>query len=809
MIQSKREEAARISLKRRVSPSPSQDSLFMDGDPIFIYSGDVSKCIPNFMLTETARRRNTQRQREVTGQEPDPQPQNSPVEEPTTNTRDDDSISSMENYNFEDGEVATEEQELEEEGIDDVVDECESVEEAIAKITNEDIDLRGPGEETESETGDNSADTQGVDESSNNTSSILSPPTSVINSKTTTATDQIQPDLDKETLNSENTATETVVKKPEIESAPDKHHGEVLDKTDRQPPSISKIDNKNSQQSEKINPVTTAPIILNDTRESAEMLQKPLAKNSVSLPDSKDIKAIGVSPRSSGSLQPTDSPPSGSPASHQSLEKKKTSIPVYKTKVCELCEDFTRNKPVKIKTPYVLKAFASSSALDSYVCLSGVHLTKKGQTWSLCDGCKVHKGDMDTEWLVGNKVKNHTKISLSNFDCLYVPIVRGKGYWLVRQVSDFDDGGAVDGAPIAGGDDIPTGADGSKKPPEVKEVFADEVVHVNPQDSLSTDEEEEEIVITRKNETNWSVTDGSNRKGSETSQIISNATGKIKDNLFGAIKKGGAIIGELMDDNVSGGGPQQQQQQQQRASVPNKHTEILRDEFVTVSQKYVKPLKKIIYQICDHLDKVPFSEQGRRGDDFSNLDLGWLIRDNFCTILAQLLLVGLRGQKNVLMSLFGKQKTNTLWDIVREFALEFQLAEFDNVVKTVGQCQDLPTDDSRFRAFVCELLNRSTVGGTSKLIVVFFQQFPLVRSKLERFYVEDSFWRLTYDPGFSTIHEAIIIAVKNFNGCPFNFHLDFERRHRHVITSPNNAGTVEQQHPRTSRASEDSLFMME
>ena len=290
--------------------------------------------------------------------------------------------------------------------------------------------------------------------------------------------------------------------------------------------------------------------------------------------------------------------------------------------------------------------------------------------------------------------------------------------------------------------------------------------------------------------------------------MISNATGKIRGNLLGAIKKGGALLGELIDENMPTSGSQQQQQQHQ-ASVPNEYTEILRDEFVEVSQKYVKPLKKIVYQICDHMGKVPFAEQKKRGDDFSNLDLGWLIRDNFCTILAELLLVGLRGQKNVLMSLFGKQKTNTLWDIVREFSLDFQLAEFNSVVRTVGKCQDLLTDDSRFRAFVCELLNRSTVDGMSKLIVVFFQQFPLIRAKLERFYVDDSFWRLTYDPGFNTIHEAIIVAVKNFNGYPFNFHLDFERRHQHVISSPNNSGAVAQQHSRTSRASEDSLFMME
>ena len=746
------------------------------------------------MLTESSRRRKTQSQDSGDGEDDD----------------DDDhgSTCSMENFSFEGNE--------EEESGDrsnDLIGINEEVKDAIANIRNEKIVLR-----CHDSMEDDSNITQQVpvgesDQSILDEQNSLSPSSSPPSSSSETLEQgQGQPEeTDEETVKIKDVIItvdeetpkirEEIVVTSNVSNTVEKIGKEeesmgAPDKTDEHATSIQPMSSieDNSNQSEKtldtnitattIN--TTTIVITNKNKTNTDTIPKKSQNNNNNVSSSSassDKNVIPSSVKASAACDSFDSP---------SFKSPHTSIPVYKTKMCELCDDFTKNKPVKIKTPYVLKAFISSSSMDSYVCLSGVHLTKKGDTWSLWDGCVVTKGVLDSEWIEAIQVKNVTKISLSSFDCLYVPIVRGKGYWLVRQVSDGGGGGGD------GEFSEETPPESHIEPPGIasaKEVstegVVEDVVFVNSSASISTDDEEEEIFTTDKEKAAAS----NNRKGSEQLQFIAATTGKLRGNFLNAIKKGGAIFDEFIEGNVS--------------PALDEHADILRDEFVTVSQRHVKPLKKVVLEICNRMDSVPLSEQKRHGDDFKNVDLGWYVRDNFCTTLAEFLLIGLRGQKNVLMSLFGKQKSNTLWDIVREISLDFQLAEFDNVVKSVRECRVLLTDDARFRAFVCELLNQSTVDGKEKLIVVFFQQFPLMRQKLERFYVDDSFWRLTYSSGFGTIHEEIILSVRHFNGWPFHFHMDFERRHNNVITPRKQQQQQQQQRVKRREEDEDSLIIME
>jgi len=231
------------------------------------------------------------------------------------------------------------------------------------------------------------------------------------------------------------------------------------------------------------------------------------------------------------------------------------------------------------------------------------------------------------------------------------------------------------------------------------------------------------------------------------------------------IKKGEQILDNLLDENEN-----------DYTTTTTAPASVLPDEFVEVGDKYLKPLKSIVFDICTRMGSVRLSEQRSLGDDFVNVDIGWQIRGEFCTLIAQILRIGLLEQRSTLMSFFTEQTPTTLWDVVKEFSLAYRLREFNAVVQAIENARRLRSDDERFRAFICELLNRSKEDGTEKLIVLFFQMFPFATGKLRRFYAEGSFWRMTYNSGFGVILDDFILSMKHFNGWPFNLHIAFEER---------------------------------
>ncbi|XP_066915509.1 uncharacterized protein [Clytia hemisphaerica] len=454
-------------------------------------------------------------------------------------------------------------------------------------------------------------------------------------------------------------------------------------------------------------------------------------------------------------------------------------IPTIKTITCELCDDYSKSKPQNISSHYVLDAITNTSQ-DSYICLSGVHLLKRGQQYSLQDGCEVKAGIKDTEWIDAVKIKNSVKRKLGPFTCLFVPSVRGKGYWLIRQTEDLED---------------------SKHQPELKEPSfpppkevlitepSDQVVHVSslPQNNSSSEDE----INTDENQNQTQAAVDSQR------MFQSTATEMFKGALVSA--SDAFKNGEKYFNNVLEG------RRQSTVSLLQEDKNILRDEFVLVGERFVKPLKNTVFTICTQMENVNVCQQKKLGDDFENQPIGWLVRGEFCTLIAEFLKIGLKEQTNVFKRFFAEQKPISLWDVAREFASAFKIYEFDCVLRSIKDA-NLRSDDERFRAFFCQLLNRSNSDGTDKLIVSFFQMLPLMTNKLEKFYHEDSFWRMSYSSGFSTLQDEIILSMRHFNGWPFELHLDFEKRFNPTIPTKREIVAAKK---REEQINQDSLLMME
>jgi len=428
---------------------------------------------------------------------------------------------------------------------------------------------------------------------------------------------------------------------------------------------------------------------------------------------------------------------------------------------CQLCDSYASVKPVKVRSPYALKAYMNSSAYNNlYVCLSGVHMRKTGECWSLTDGCTPQTWSND-EWTDIVNAPKAIDMCLGGHDLVFVPSGKGKGCWFVRQIEST-------GEEVAEPEQVPIEV--PIKPPgnDIKDTESDDRII----DSLIDDSTEHEI-MTDKDQAKPSPPTPSPPTSIEKNRLsLKEAREKVKGTFVKTIKsvpdiikKGEQILDNLLDENEN-----------DYTTTTTAPASVLPDEFVEVGDKYLKPLKSIVFDICTRMGSVRLSEQRSLGDDFVNVDIGWQIRGEFCTLIAQILRIGLLEQRSTLMSFFTEQTPTTLWDVVKEFSLAYRLREFNAVVQAIENARRLRSDDERFRAFICELLNRSKEDGTEKLIVLFFQMFPFATGKLRRFYAEGSFWRMTYNSGFGVILDDFILSMKHFNGWPFNLHIAFEER---------------------------------
>lgn len=500
------------------------------------------------------------------------------------------------------------------------------------------------------------------------------------------------------------------------------------------------------------------------------------------------------------------------PFSHNIVIKKNEDIVVNKKppkkngkSKCHICDTLTESdeKPRVIKTNIL--SFLNKTGQDQYICLIGIHLRKKDGSWSAVDDCEVSTDFSDQEWQDAMESRK-SKENLGNFVCLFVQARRG-GSWYVRHMQQrldslendpdhhHQDGGDEEEGPIV--------ASTVNVAPDIVKTEKSEHVLDDVDDddffegSLEFDRDPNNYTNKwKKNFTEFKQTLQEKAQTIKTSvpqmaietkndmiNYSSNDIFPVKEKLKGKLKN----AYDIMSDTIS------QMSMDDRRSTVHMDKEILSDEFIAIDQSYVKPLKDTIFQICSRLESVQLSLQHQHGDDFKTVEIGWEIRRDFCTILANFLSIGLREETKVMMSLFSAPTIVTLWTLVREFSLAFKRQEFSSVIRTIQTSRFLLNDDQRYRFFICELLNRSVDDGSEKLIVLFFQLFPTLSSKLEKYYVPGSFWRMTCQSGLGVILDEVVLSMRHFNGWPFNLHIDFEYRlcpKQHEDSLPNEDNLV-------------------
>ena len=421
---------------------------------------------------------------------------------------------------------------------------------------------------------------------------------------------------------------------------------------------------------------------------------------------------------------------------------------------CKLCNSMSEStKPLQIINVGDFEKYVKASDVDddvyntpndTYICLSGTHLKYVNSNWEPADNCKLSREfDVDSldEALAGECYKRY-EIE-NNITCMFIPPSRKRrSKWLVKQ------------GPV-----LYTHSVTSRSMSDFK--FIEESFDQNPvlEDS---DHVEQNLEASLDN-----GADTSDGKKLPTMNEITLPFKTILNNVNTTTKN--------ITNNFA------------RKFAPFGNNQIIdyhgkldqKLELESFKRVYITPLHQTISQLSKFFENKTRHCQELVADDSKNPSIGWFIRNNLCTCFANLINIGLISDSK-LSTLFGKVKPLSVWYIVKDFTHTFDSEDFryeKDIFKSIDDCSYLPSDDMKFRYYICDLLNRSREQKV-QLLVLWFHQFVLNKDKLKKYYEPNSFWRFKDNYEFDEFYnENIIAPLKQLQKWPFKLHLNFEYKY--------------------------------
>lgn len=209
-------------------------------------------------------------------------------------------------------------------------------------------------------------------------------------------------------------------------------------------------------------------------------------------------------------------------------------------------------------------------------------------------------------------------------------------------------------------------------------------------------------------------------------------------------------------------------------------------------QMYINPLKKAASDIWNHFE-YSNEETRQLGDDAETPVIGWLVRGPLCQAIADLLSHRVAKKPSLFKTMFGDRLT--LWTLVCDMTLSFNMERFSQIVAFVSANKNLRDDEMKFRFFICELLNRKSINcldnsnngldesknldnsnSLDKPLITWFRCLKRQDGKLVQYYDETAFMCM-HESKMLDLYEELVQGLMLLNGKQFFLHDYFESQH--------------------------------
>jgi len=222
------------------------------------------------------------------------------------------------------------------------------------------------------------------------------------------------------------------------------------------------------------------------------------------------------------------------------------------------------------------------------------------------------------------------------------------------------------------------------------------------------------------------------------------------------------------------------------------HEMYLPKEILAFRETYVVSLGKVVASIGQQYSDVRrlrFPHQV--GDDSVNIDLGWLVRRDFCTALFSLVLHDVKRDNSMARFLLGSTKYS-IWSLMKDVSKEcVEESALQKLVVIIEQSPFLLDDDLRARSFVCETLNWYNEAFTEKLLIIWLRNFMGMQHIIDKYFEKSSIWKRPGREVAAVAHETLSI-LGQLNQFRFNLHADFEHMQLALQEREQNSAFIEQ-----------------
>lgn len=452
---------------------------------------------------------------------------------------------------------------------------------------------------------------------------------------------------------------------------------------------------------------------------------------------------------------------------------------------CESCSKL-QTKPLQIKSKESMKRLMNDETKrETYICLTGTHFRYQNRKWNLTDDCEIKTNKESENSQDGSR---SVRFNIGNgFICTLIPKgVNRTAHWLIKKTVNNTVGENT--ATNSSSNETDLCKNSSQY---VKKTTS--CPNENDTNSFTTTSNSipciDGLLMTSHKLTSSEVT--SSETTSSRMTLSKTTTPKaMKTKIFNN------VISTMRDAKNNIDTKQMQEIAKNTKTLFLKSVWVTKDKISTTFSKndeidfdiiefrriHIKPLQFAIVNICCKFENESKIVQRVLADDRQTSEIGWLVRMEFSSVIANLLRTGLSDisiAASVKSLILYKNNPLTLWYIVKDFSQTFRTFDFNGIIHVIEESKYLINEDMKFRFFICELLNSDH--DSDKLIVTWFQSFRSEMSKLALYYDKSSFWRLKYYEHFSSVFDEIIFCLSQLNGIPFRLHDSFELQSNRIM----------------------------
>ena len=472
--------------------------------------------------------------------------------------------------------------------------------------------------------------------------------------------------------------------------------------------------------------------------------------------------------------------------------------PVQKNQSCAICDSLPDKKPHTVNTWHmmgqVLKYCTQpgheqqDTNEKDYICLSSVHLQNRKGKWFITDGTEFHNPDeLESSFekpeefnsknvVSGNgiaeQIRKKKRVKLGNtVICDWVPNTReGPGKWRVYLGNSQQEEAPLSSPEVSFVSSPFERAITVRKPGY---VAVEDIDCGSSEDSetaksitndccdLQNDRENTEQTLPQRPDANIQDIhhDSSGDLISVPGVMIPYTSKQFKDKAkqFQGLK----IMSSPMPS---------------RTSSTNPTDMFMSNEFLIIRENVLVPLNRSVNLIRNHFASAESAQhQNQLGNDEYTTSIGWLIRNQFCKVIADVLRIGMKMNAMPAQLFFGETTGLNPWDLMKEVAIACETEPvLLEMVKVIEVSSFLFDDNMRFQGLICELLNSCNHDGSEKLLMTWFRKFLILEPVLCKFYSHGSFWRIQNQLQTCHLVEEFMLQLAQLNDFPFNLHADFE-----------------------------------